>query len=90
VFYKDVCDIDLVNYDYRGEGILAAAIQFYCNRFKKQKFNLISMLTPRIKCFLCKQKIQHYVIKFVSHLRQVNSFLWVLPFPPPIKLTTMI
>ena len=31
--------------------------------------------------------IQHYVIKFVSDLREVGSFL---RFPPPIKLTTMI
>jgi hypothetical protein len=30
--------------------------------------------------------IQHYVIKFVSDLRQVCGFLWVLMFPPPIKL----
>jgi hypothetical protein len=28
--------------------------------------------------------IQHYVIKFVSDLRQLGFFLW---FPPPIKLT---
>jgi hypothetical protein len=34
--------------------------------------------------------IQHYVIKFVSDLRQVRGFLWVLRFPPPIKLTIMI
>ena len=34
--------------------------------------------------------IQHYVIKFVSHLRQVRAFLRVLRFPPPIKLTSMI
>ena len=34
--------------------------------------------------------IQHYVIKFVSDLRQVGSFLWVLRFPPTIKLTTTI
>jgi hypothetical protein len=27
--------------------------------------------------------IQHYVIKFVSDLRQVSGFLWVLRFPPP-------
>ena len=33
--------------------------------------------------------VQHYVIKFVSDLRQVGSFLWVLRFPPPIKLTAM-
>ena len=33
---------------------------------------------------------QHYVIKFVSDLRQVYGFLRVLRFPPPIKLTAMI
>jgi hypothetical protein len=32
--------------------------------------------------------IQHYVIKFVSDLRQVGGFLRVLGFPLPIKLTT--
>ena len=30
--------------------------------------------------------MQHYVIKFVSDLRQVGCFLQVLLFPPPIKL----
>ena len=34
--------------------------------------------------------VQHYVIKFVSDLRQVSGFLWVLRFPPPIKLTATI
>ena len=34
--------------------------------------------------------IQHYMIKFVSDLRQVGVFLRVLRFPPPIKLTVMI
>jgi hypothetical protein len=34
--------------------------------------------------------VQHYVIKFVSDLRQVSGFLRVLRFPPPIKLTAMI
>jgi hypothetical protein len=29
--------------------------------------------------------IQHYVIKFVSDLRQFGGFLWVLRIPPPIK-----
>ena len=28
---------------------------------------------------------QHYVVKFVSDLRQVGGFLSVLQFPPPIK-----
>jgi hypothetical protein len=31
--------------------------------------------------------IKHYVIKFVCNLRQVNGFLRILRFPPPIKLT---
>jgi len=34
--------------------------------------------------------VQHYVIKFVSDLRQVDGFLRVLRFPPPIKLTATI
>ena len=34
--------------------------------------------------------IPHYVIKFVSMLRQVRGFLWVLRFPPSIKLTVTI
>ena len=34
--------------------------------------------------------IQHYVIKFVSDLRQFCGFLRVLWFPPPIKLTATI
>ena len=34
--------------------------------------------------------VQHYVIKFVSDLRQVGGFLRVLQFPQPIKLTAMI
>ena len=34
--------------------------------------------------------IQHNVIKFVSDLQQVGDFIWVLRFPPPVKLTAMI
>jgi hypothetical protein len=34
--------------------------------------------------------IQHYVITYVSDLRQVCGFLWVLWFPPPIKLTPTV
>jgi hypothetical protein len=34
--------------------------------------------------------IQHYVIKFVSDLRQVGGFLQLLLFPSPIKLTATI
>ena len=34
--------------------------------------------------------MQHYLITFVSDLRQVGGFLRVLRFPPPIKLTATI
>jgi len=34
--------------------------------------------------------IQHYVIKFVSALRQVSSFLLGFRFPPKLKMTTTI
>ena len=34
--------------------------------------------------------IQHYVIKFVSDLRQVSGFLSVPWFPPQIKLTVTV
>jgi hypothetical protein len=30
--------------------------------------------------------IQHYVVNYVSNLRQVGGFLLVFRFPPPIKL----
>ena len=33
--------------------------------------------------------MQHYVIKFVNDLRQVDGFLRVLLSPPPIRLTAM-
>jgi hypothetical protein len=33
---------------------------------------------------------QHYVLTFVSDLRQVDGFLRVILFPPPIKLTATI
>ena len=34
--------------------------------------------------------VQHYVIKFVSDMRQIGGFLRVLRFPPSIKLTATI
>ena len=36
------------------------------------------------------RRVQHYVIKFVSDLRQVGDILRVLRFPQPIKLTATI
>ena len=34
--------------------------------------------------------IHHYMIKFVSDLRQDGGFLWILQFASPLKLTAMI
>ena len=34
--------------------------------------------------------IQHYVMKLVGDLRQVDGFLWVFRCPPPIKLITTL
>jgi hypothetical protein len=48
--------------------------------------NIVSLNPVHGKMYL----IQHYVIKFVSDLRQVGGFLWVLRFPPPIKLTATV
>ena len=31
-----------------------------------------------------------FVIVVVNDLQQVGGFLWIIRFPPPIKLTTMI
>jgi len=51
--------------------------------------------SPHIRCEFKSNSgevysIQHYVIKFVSDLRQVSGFLRVIMFPPPIKLTARI
>jgi hypothetical protein len=46
----------------------------------------ISPLTLRVRISL----MQHYVIKFVSDVPQVGSFLLVLQFPPPRHYITEI
>ena len=53
-------------------------------------FNLTTKITLTIKILPQVYSIQHYVIKFVSDLRQVNGFLRVLQFSPPIKLTDIL
>ena len=34
--------------------------------------------------------MQYFMIKFVRDLQQIDGFLQVLPFPPPIKLIATI
>jgi hypothetical protein len=52
------------------------------------KVHILKIITRDILMYL--QGVQHYVIKFVSDMRQVGGFLRVLRFPPPIKLTATI
>jgi hypothetical protein len=51
----------------------------------------ISTITANVVISNPTQAIQHYVIKFISELRQVGGFLRVLRiwFHPLIKLTAM-
>jgi hypothetical protein len=51
----------------------------------------IFFTTVSLKSALVTNNInERYMIKFVSDLQQVRDFLWVLRFPPPIKLTAAI
>ena len=56
-----------------------------CNQYLSPLTLWVWILNPT-------QAIQHYVIKFVSDLRQICGFLRLLVprFPPPIKLTATI
>jgi hypothetical protein len=47
----------------------------------------ISPIITKVVSSIPAQAIQHYLMKFVSDLRQVGGFL---RFPPPIELTTTI
>ena len=48
--------------------------------------NLCTLLPSNI-LLIARCTRYNIVIKFVSDLRQVSGFLWVLWFPPPVKLT---
>jgi hypothetical protein len=50
----------------------------------------VSVHAPTPVYDLVHSLIQHYIIKFVTDLRQVGVFLRVFRFPPPIDLTTTI
>ena len=61
---------------------------------RNTKHNILSYIAVIVYLFICEfesrswkvYSIQNYMIKFVSDLRQVCCFLWVLWFLPPIKL----
>ena len=50
----------------------------------------VPITTAVVSSNLDQGGVQHYVIKFVSDLRQVEGFLRVIRFPPPIKLIATI
>jgi hypothetical protein len=54
------------------------------------KFGTFCTLNTFLISFQTVNSIQHYVIKFVSNLRQIGGVLRVPLFPPPIKLTATI
>jgi hypothetical protein len=68
--------------------VLSVTIVCMCNSYilKGDSFNLCMPAYYHIRNHILLYLIQHYVIKFVSDLRQVSGFLRVLWFPPPIKL----
>ena len=45
----------------------------------------VPITTNVVNSNLVHGSIQHYVIKFVSDMRQIGSFLRILRFPPPIN-----
>jgi hypothetical protein len=53
-------------------------------------FYIVPNVNGIIRIYLYNVSIQHYVVKFVSELRQVCGILRVLGFPPPRKLTATI
>jgi hypothetical protein len=57
-------------------------------RYKKEEIvEGFTLVTPVVRVSTHIQSVQHYVIKFVSDLRQVDGFLLVHRFPQPIKPT---
>ena len=46
--------------------------------------------TAVVSSNLDQGEVYNIISQFVSDLQQVGSFLWVLRFPPTIKLTAMI
>jgi hypothetical protein len=54
--------------------------------FVKLSIEITSAFLPKRDNSCKNMTLYHYVLKFVSDLRQVGGFLWTLRFPPPIKL----
>jgi hypothetical protein len=82
-----------INIQYKGRSWTWSYGSWIYNYLCNQYLSLLMLwdrISIRVKCTNEVYSIQHYVIKFVSDLRQVGGFLRVLLFPPPIKLTATI
>ena len=68
----------------RDRMVVGCITNYLCNQ-------CLSPLTLRVQT-VCGEvySVKHYVIKFVSDLRQVGGFIRILRFPPTIKLTATI
>jgi hypothetical protein len=73
--------------------LLTIIVPGFCGHRGRDRMVVGFIITYAISAyhqFESRSGVQHYVIKFVSDLRQVGGFLRVLRFPPPIKLAAMI
>ena len=70
------------------EMVSSSIYNYLCNQCLSPLTLLVRIL--HMACLREEYSIQHYVIKFVSDLRQIGCFLWVLRFNPPIRLTATI
>jgi hypothetical protein len=78
IFHRPVGLVELL--------ILYARVQFYTPR--ASDYRLISKTDEVVSSIPAQVRCTRYNI--VSDLRQVSGFLWVLWFPPSIKLTATI
>ena len=69
-------------------GAVVVVIAWYVNTY--QSVSITTKVVSSIPVHGEVYWIQHYLLKFVSDLGQVDGFFRVSQFPPPIKLTTTI
>ena len=88
VVYPRIHNLHFTNTHYV---IFLASVKGCCDRIHNYPCNqCLSLLKFWVRTTFMVYSIQHYVIKFISDLRDVGGFLRVFCFPPPIKLTFTI
>ena len=80
-----------LNYFYQYRGAVVVVIVWYMDlQLPLQSVTITTNVVNSNPVHDEVYLIQHYVIKFVSDLRQVGVFLRIVRVPPPIKLTVTI